>query len=222
MARSFSWPAAGLSTLKIHSRVFKWLSSSKLHSFLYCIFHQFLILHLSRRPTHNCIAFVTPRFQPPLANIFLLSLFRLKLIQSIDFPDSFPHALEQDSELGPHTDIMLFSFNRSSSPITSMMCDKYVLWNNNMQPYGNKIPFLCPTCTSVWPWGETIKEKGGGWITHCSNPDCGLNAEKSQFQPRAKVSGEKPEKMTFITPTNRRTHGWFSFRVVPEVKATVA
>ncbi|KIM50284.1 hypothetical protein SCLCIDRAFT_922017 [Scleroderma citrinum Foug A] len=174
---------------------------------------------LGRLPIRNCIAFVTPRFQAPLANIFLLTLFRSKIIQSIDFSSSFPRALERDSELGAHTDIMHFSFDRSSPPITSMTCDKYVWWNANTRPYGHDIPFLCPACASVRPWGRTVK-KEGSWIIQCSNPDCGLNADKSRFRPRATVSGEKSGDVTFITPTNKRTSGWFSFRVV-DLKATL-
>ena len=169
-------------------------------------FITFLILFSSRLPIRNCIAFVTPRFQTPLANIFLLTLFRSKIIQSIDFPASFPHALERDSELGPHTDIMHFYFDRSSPPIASMTCDKYVWWNANIRPYGHNIPFLCPTCASVQPWAATTKE-GTTWNIQCSNPDCGLDADKSRFQPRAKISGEKPADVTFVTPTNKRING---------------
>jgi len=72
-----------------------------------------------------------PHFQAPRANIFLLTLFRLKIIQSIDFPASLLHALEWDSELGAHTDIVHFHFDCSLPPIASMTCNKYVWWNAN-------------------------------------------------------------------------------------------
>ncbi|KAL4061850.1 hypothetical protein V8B97DRAFT_2027073 [Scleroderma yunnanense] len=163
-------------------------------------------------PICDCIAFVMPHFQAPLTNIFLLTLFRSKIIQLINFSASFPHALEWDLELGAHTDIMYFFFNCSSlPPIMSMTCDKYVWWNANMWPYGHNIPFLCPTCAS----------EGEAWTIQCSNPDCGLNADKSQFQPRARVSGEKLANLTFVMPSNKRTNGWIHFRVV-DVKTTLA
>ncbi|KIM50703.1 hypothetical protein SCLCIDRAFT_12301 [Scleroderma citrinum Foug A] len=168
---------------------------------------------LTRLPICNCIAFVMLRFQTPLANIFLLSLFRSRIIQSINFPDSFPHALEQDSELGAHTDIMHFYFDRSSPPNISMTCDKYVWWNANMRPYGHNLPLLCPMCTSIRPWAKIANEGPNSWNMQCSNSDCGLNADGSQLQPRAKLSGEKPANVTFVMPTNKRTNGWFSVRV---------
>ena len=113
-------------------------------------------------------------FQAPLANIFLLTLFRSKIIQLIDFPASLPHALEWDLELGAHTNIVHFHFNCSSPPITSMTCNKYVRWNANMQPYRHNIPFLCPTCASVWPWTVTAKD-ATCWNIQSLNPNCGLN-----------------------------------------------
>ena len=176
-------------------------------------FHRFLIPCFSSLPIRDCIAFATPRFQAPLANVFLLTLFKSIMIQSFDFSTSFRHALERDSELGPHTDILHFSFDRSSPLITSMTCNKYVWWNANMQPYGHKIPFLCPTCASVRLWGQTVKENGG-WIIQCSNPDCGLNADKVRLQPRATVSGANPENVTIMPSTIKRANGWLSFMVV--------
>ncbi|KIM63538.1 hypothetical protein SCLCIDRAFT_117275, partial [Scleroderma citrinum Foug A] len=117
-------------------------------------------------------------------------------------------ALEQDSELGAHTNILHFSFDHSSSPLlTFMTCDKNVWWNANIRPYRNNIPFLCPTCTSVQPWGK-ITKTDGTWTIQCSNSACGLNTDKSQFKPRAEISVEKPANLTFMTPTNKRTNGW--------------
>ena len=151
-------------------------------------------------------------FQAPLANIFLLTLFWSKIIQLIDFSASLPHTLEWDPELGTHTDILHFSFDRSSSPpIVSVTCNKYVWWSSNMQPYGSDIPFLCPTCNSVRPWGEITKEEKT-WSIQCSNPACGLNADKSRLQLRGAISMEKPANFTFVTPTKKRMSGWIQFR----------
>ena len=210
---------AGLSSWQIRSQPFKQLWCSKSYYFLHS-FIKFLILCFSSLPIRDCIAFATPHFQAPLANIFLLTLFKSTIIQSFDFSTSFRHALKWDLELGAHTDILHFSFDRSSPPITSMMCNKYVWWNANMRPYGHNIPFLCPTCASVQSWGQTVKEKSG-WIIQCANPDCGINTDRVQLQPRATVSGGKPENITVMPSTIKRTNGWLSFTVV-DVKVTLA
>ena len=94
-------------------------------------------------------------------------------------------------------------FDHSSPPIISMTCDKYVWWNAN-RPYGHNLPLLCPTCASVRPWTKTTSEGPNSWNMQCSNPDCGLNADMSQFQPRAKLSGQKPVNATFMMPTSER------------------
>jgi len=31
--------------------------------------------------------------------------------------------------------------------------------NTHMCPYGNSLPFLCPTCTSIQPWGTVTQDK---------------------------------------------------------------
>ena len=174
------------------------------------LFHEVHFIFF-RLPIRDCIAFITPRFQAPLANIFLHTLFRSNIIELFDIASSLPNALKRDSELGMHTDIMHFSFDHSSPPITSMTCDKYVWWNANIRPYGHNVPFLCPTCASVRPWGKTAKVEGG-WVVQCSNPNCGLNANKSRLRPTATVSGEKAANAIFITP-KKRADGWFLFRV---------
>ena len=194
--------------MRTRSGVFKQLSFGRPScSFFYSV------TKFTRLPIRDCIAFVTPCFQAPLANIFLLTLFRSKIIQLIAFSASLPHALERDPELGAHTDILHFSFNRSLPPIVSVTCNKYVWWNSNMRPYGSDIPFLCPTCTSVRPWGEITKEEKT-WSIQCSNPACGLSADKSQLQPRGEISMEKPANFAFVTPTKKRASGWIRFRVI--------
>ena len=168
-------------------------------------------LFFFRLPIHDCITFITPCFQAPLTNIFLHTLFWSNIIESFDITSSLPNTLKWDSELGMHTDIMYFSFYHSLPPIMSMMCDKYVWWNANIQPYGHNVPFLCPTCASVWPWGKTAKVERD-WVVQCSNPNCGLNANKSQLRLMATVSEEKAANAIFVTP-KKRADGWFLFRV---------
>jgi len=150
---------------------------------------------------------------PPLSSIFLLALFRSKIIQSIDIDLSIPNALQTDPELGSHTDIFLFSSDWcSSSGQMQFKCNKYVWWNKYRRPFGEDLPLLCPVCTCIRPWGDVVHTKEA-WAVECGNPKCGLDERNRRVVPSGKISKNKLPNLKFVTP-RKRPQGWMVETVV--------
>ena len=159
------------------------------------------------------IAFTAVRFQGVLASFFLNALFFSHLVEGFGVHESFPKALSNSFDLGPHSDVVLFeSLPSISHHSATMSITKFVWWNSHHRPYGVTLPLVCPVCHAVRPWKELTLQPGG-WATECENPTCGLQSDGSRERPVARLSGIKPDDITFVTPVKKRPSGWFSVDV---------
>ncbi|KIK73821.1 hypothetical protein PAXRUDRAFT_65920, partial [Paxillus rubicundulus Ve08.2h10] len=58
--------------------------------------------------------------------------------------------------MGQHTDVLLFSLTKASSPLShrNFTCDKFIWWSKQTRPYGTSLPLSCPICGALqcWDW----------------------------------------------------------------------
>ncbi|KIJ58340.1 hypothetical protein HYDPIDRAFT_34283 [Hydnomerulius pinastri MD-312] len=181
----------------------------------------------------QAVAFAAPQFQPSNATYFILALIHSSIIQGFPVRQCFPGALQNSFELGKHSDVILFSTSHApaaptplsppSSPsppsmTTTLLCEKYVWWNTSSQPYGHSLSFVCHVCGALRSWSQPLYDSGS-WTVDCMNGKCGLAPDGHRVAPRGKVTNKIPTDIAWVTPTNKRKHGWFVRVIFREVVA---
>jgi hypothetical protein len=140
-------------------------------------------------------AFDAERFQASLISAFALAYAERVLVEGFEVQDTMPNILAVSPQLAMHASVihihLTSAFRRRpitiveyTKPVTRvddkvlLTITTYTFFDENRRPWGNGLPYQCPSCKCVRPWKRITPSIGRGSIVTeskflCQSLKCG-------------------------------------------------